>query len=920
MLGRQSLQQAVLCRAMVVLLFAGLTTSAFAATKTWNCPTASGNWSNGANWGGTAPAAGDTLVFNCAVTSNADLSAGTRIAAVILGANSGGSIINGAIQFNSALAAASNVEDNANGATNTINATIQLANGRSWFKSSVVGHTLEFKGTISGIGTGGAVPVENGIRIYGPGTVKFNHNTDNTYIGDTTVHSADGNGANGSLQLAGNAFNVIPGNFIVGTSTTASNAANRPQARLLASQVIADSSKLTVGPDGLLAFEAGEIIGQLLGTGGVNIINPLGTLTVGDAGDFTWGGVISGAGNVKKVGTGTLTYTAANTYTGTTTVSNGTLMLNAGFITKAILGPLVIGEAAGATTPPATVRLGNANQINRVASDPPITINSNGTLDTRNFFEDVGLITMNGGNITIDNSTFSVLGGLNMTGGTISSGGFGTLVLGSDVVATASPQLGQATISSTVTTAQNTKFTVNSGSTAPELTISGPLSRTTLLVNLLKTGTGTLRLAGTTANNYGGSTTIERGILELDKPGGVTAITGPIVIGNSTDSAGSAVLRSLGTQQIGGNPSVTINASGAFNLNSASVSNQRAETIGGLSGTGSLLMPNFSTLTIDIPSGSATFGGAVNSQTSTTSLIQKRGVGEQIFTGNGSAFVARASVFQGRLTVNSPGVLGSLVEIDNGGELGGTGQIGRLTVYDGGRVRPGNGSGGTLRAAGPTAFNSGSTLVIDLGGASPARYRGVLDVVGTLTLGSGAKLSLQPAFSDPIAPTFIPKIVDGFSSVVGRFQNLPEGAMIAGGPYNFQITYSNCGGASICLTSRNTLDIDGDGKYLAGTDGLLIARYISNPANAALTANAVATANGPQRVSHTDILGYLDRVASALDIDQSGARDTTDSLLIARWLFGFRGEGLVAGIATPVGVTRESFISRVEFALRIASP
>jgi autotransporter-associated beta strand protein len=718
--------------AAVGLFCATLMSSAFAATKTWSCPTASGNWSNGANWGGTAPAAGDTLVFNCAVTSNADLSSGTRIAAVILGANSGGSIINGAIQFNSALAAASNVEDNANDATNTINATIQLANGRSWFKSSVVGHTLEFKGTISGIGTGGAVPVENGIRIYGPGTVKFNHNTDNTYIGDTTVHSADGNGANGSLQLAGNAFNVIPGNFIVGTSTTASNAANRPQARLLASQVIADGSKVTVGPDGLLALEAGETIGQLLGTGGVNIINPLGTLTIGDAGDFTWGGVISGAGNLNKV------------------------------------------------------------------------------------------------------------------------------------------------------------------------------------------GTGTLRLAGTTASTYGGSTTIERGILELAKSGGVTAITGPIVIGNNTDPAGSATLRNLASDQFGGKPLVTINSSGVYDMNSTGLIEYR-EWIGGLSGTGLLLIPGFSNLIIEIPSGSATFGGTLNSQTSTTSLIQKRGVGEQIFTGNGSAYVGGASVALGRLTVNSPGVLGSHVEIDNGGELGGTGGIGRLTVYDGGRVRPGNGSGGTLTAVGPTVFNSGSTLVIDLGGASPARYRGVLDVAGTLTLGSGAKLSLQPAFSDPIAPTFDPVIVD-FFSIVGAFQNLPEGAMISGGPYNFQITYS-CGvGNSICLTSRNTLDIDGDGKYLAETDGLLIARYLSNPANAALTANAVATANGAQRVSHTDILGYLNRVASTLDIDQSGARDTTDSLLITRWLFGFRGEGLVAGIATPVGVTRARFISFVELALRTASP
>jgi hypothetical protein len=275
--------------AAVGLFCATLMSSAFGATKTWSGPASGGNWSSGANWGGTAPAAGDTVVFNSAVTSNADLPASTRIAAVILGASSGGSVINGSIQFNSALAAASNVEDNATGAINTINATIQLANGSTRFKSSTAGHTLEFRGTISGIGTGGAVPVENGIRVYGPGTVRFRLQSpaiNSSYLGDTTVHSADGNGGNGRLELQGVFRTVVPGDLIVGTSTTASAAADRPQAIWVFGNNVASTSKITIGPDGLVELGAfNPTAAQLLGTGSVTTTT--GSLTVGDAGDFT---------------------------------------------------------------------------------------------------------------------------------------------------------------------------------------------------------------------------------------------------------------------------------------------------------------------------------------------------------------------------------------------------------------------------------------------------------------------------------------------------------------------------------------------------------------------------------------------------------------------------------------------------------
>ncbi|MEO1994656.1 MAG: autotransporter-associated beta strand repeat-containing protein, partial [Planctomycetaceae bacterium] len=65
------------------------------------------------------------------------------------------------------------------------------------------------------------------------------------------------------------------------------------------------------------------------GTTGGNVTLGAQTLTVGDASDTTFSGIISGGGgSLLKNGTGTLTLTGANTYTGGTTASAGTLLVN----------------------------------------------------------------------------------------------------------------------------------------------------------------------------------------------------------------------------------------------------------------------------------------------------------------------------------------------------------------------------------------------------------------------------------------------------------------------------------------------------------------------------------------------------------------------------------------------------------------
>jgi hypothetical protein len=95
-------------------------------------------------------------------------------------------------------------------------------------------------------------------------------------------------------------------------------------------------------------------------------------------------------------------------------------------------------------------------------------------------------------------------------------------------------------------------------------------------------------------------------------------------------------------------------------------------------------------------------------------------------------------------------------------------------------------------------------------------------------------------------------------------------------------------------------DADGNGALTALTDGLLALRFLFQLTGSALTSGAVGV--GATRDAAA-IGGYLSGCA-ALDIDGNGARAAlSDGLLLLRYLFGLRGDALVAG-AVAAGCTR----------------
>ena len=105
----------------------------------------------------------------------------------------------------------------------------------------------------------------------------------------------------------------------------------------------------------------------------------------------------------------------------------------------------------------------------------------------------------------------------------------------------------------------------------------------------------------------------------------------------------------------------------------------------------------------------------------------------------------------------------------------------------------------------------------------------------------------------------------------------------------------------------NTLDIDGSApgsKYDALTDGLLVIRHLFGLTGTSLTAGVLgATAT---RTDAATVLAYFDAMGLALDIDGNGRVDAlTDGLLVLRYLFGLRGAALIAG-AVDAQATRKT--------------
>mgnify|MGYP003314448416 CR=1 FL=1 len=91
------------------------------------------------------------------------------------------------------------------------------------------------------------------------------------------------------------------------------------------------------------------------------------------------------------------------------------------------------------------------------------------------------------------------------------------------------------------------------------------------------------------------------------------------------------------------------------------------------------------------------------------------------------------------------------------------------------------------------------------------------------------------------------------------------------------------------------LDIDGNTRYDALTDGLLMLRHMFGLTDDALITGTVAT--DAQYKTAFEIQERISLLGDLADVDGNGEIDAlTDGLIVLRYLFGLRGESLIAGV------------------------
>ncbi len=140
--------------------------------------------------------------------------------------------------------------------------------------------------------------------------------------------------------------------------------------------------------------------------GPIEVINPL-LVNVPGTGLLTFSGVMSAAGSLTKIGTGTLRLSGStgNTHSGPVVVVYGLLELRK-TVGNAVNGLLVIGDGISPSAFP-VVRLFDSSVIGG-----GVTVNDDGLLDLNGYIDDLASLTLNGGTVETSGGTLSFAGTL----------------------------------------------------------------------------------------------------------------------------------------------------------------------------------------------------------------------------------------------------------------------------------------------------------------------------------------------------------------------------------------------------------------------------------------------------------------------------------------------------------------------------
>jgi autotransporter-associated beta strand protein len=570
--------------------------------------------------------------------------------------------------------------------------------------SNTVSNTSVTSGTLSGI----ASSIQGSVAISSGAALNF------ATASDTSTSLANISGA-GSVIVSGLGANpTLTGtNSYTGTTTINSGTS------LTLGGSSAGSSSSAYAVEGTLNVNENNSLALVTGTGSIAIASGK-TMTIGGSTDGTFSGSVSG-GNLTKNGANTQTLTGLNTYNNTT-VSGGTLAV--------------------------AIRSLPANTINLISGTLQFNQKDSGTV-SGNISGGGKLVISGGTSVTFNgNNNYSgsttVQSGASLTlSGTTSGSLSSAYTIGGTLVASGSNSLGSIAGGGNINIADGATLTVGGNDTSTTFTglIAAPgISGSG---NLTKTGVGTLTLTG--ANSYD-NTTVTAGILATAisaLPAHTVTLTSGSLSFNQNDSglfsgditgSGNVILSGttsltlngtnnyIGTTSIGAGSSLTLSsassgsASSAYNI-TGSLTPTVSQTLGSISGAGSIHLPSLVVLSIGNNNSSTTFSGEIDSSGS----ITKVGSGVLTLTGNNS-YTGATTISNGTLRINSGGQLSSSTS----------------TVVSSGAIFEPNTNVTVASLSGSGKTTIGNAVSLTVGNAANQTYSGIIEGAGGTLIKQGS--------------------------------------------------------------------------------------------------------------------------------------------------------------------------------------